>query len=584
MHFKNNYTFFLLLYIALLTTALIPYYTDGCLILGGEGDYALDFSGHLKKYGFMWFSTYGVGMQNLGSCGTGLNILLLWLIENLTGSASITNFVLIFSIYFFPFFAMYLVCKEIKATPFISFLCSLFYVVNPYILYYLTCLNQWNVFSVTMMPMLLWVILKYYHNNFKLFFFFGFISALFSFAYTNPPMLVVIHISIVLSIFMVSYYRNKKLILAQIFKKYGVVFISFVVFNFWWILSFFAGYGLSAAGKIYAHSFAESWLRITVSGHGAIIAKTFSLTTLLPMRDPWYNFFGFWYSSIFARLIVLVPIFMIVYFVLIAKDKRTRNSLNCAIFGVLLIALFFVKGNSGLFGFIYDFMFKYFPLFYIFKSPVEKFGLLYVFIFSVLLLLVIKGINHYKHYKPILGIFIFYLVFCIMPVITGNIIPDHKLRGLGYVSRKYKDKEDYIKAKRLINEDKWKYRTLSLPGVGNYQICMPNYNNKKYTGLDPFLMNTDKPFIAVHHGIHVLYNNISSAKYAKLLGIYNIGKIVINEDVMPWFGEIEKESISELKSIFSKSMPSKKSGVITLYENKNNFMPCIYAVDSTSAK
>jgi len=203
IHVLNNRTFFLILYGVLLALALIPYYTDGCLILGGEGDYVLDYSTHLSKCGFLWLSHWGTGVQNLSPCGTGLNILLLWLVEKLTGSASLTNFVLIFSIYFFPFLAMYLVCKELKTTPFISFISSLFYIVNPFMLYYLNCINQWNVFSVTVMPLFLWVILKYYHSNFKLFFFFGIISACFSFAYTNQPLLAIILISIVLSIFII---------------------------------------------------------------------------------------------------------------------------------------------------------------------------------------------------------------------------------------------------------------------------------------------------------------------------------------------------------------------------------------------
>ena len=580
----DRYVSYVILYAIFLAAALIPYYTKGAIILGGEGNYVLDFTDHLGKYGFMWCSFYGVGLPNMAPCGTGINILLLGLIEKMTGSIAITNFVLIFLMYFFPFLAMFLVAKQIKSSPFVSFAIALFYVVNPFIFYYLACMNQWNVFSMTAMPLFLWIILRYYRNNLKLFFFFGLVSALFSFAYTNPPMLVIIHLSMLLSVFISSYYHNKKFIFSEILQKYSIVFFSFILFNLWWILSFFIG-SLSAATKIYSASFADSWLNITVQGAGAIIAKTFSLTTLIPIHIPWYNFFTFWYSTIFARLIVLIPFTLVVYFVLISRNKKTSNILTCSIFLTVLVVLFFVKGNSGFFGFIYNFAFKYVPFFYIFKSPVEKFGLFFIFIFTVLLLLILKEIHREEKYRPVLGIFSIYLIFCCTPFLTGNIIPDFNMGPpYGYVSRKYKDKADYIKTRRLINEDRRKYRTLSFPGGGNYQVCIPNYNNKKYTGMDPVLMNTNKPFIAVHHGIASLYKNIPSSNYKKRLGIYNIGKVVINEDLMPWFGAIEKESIAELKSIFSKSMPFKKSGVITLYENKNNFMPCIYVVDSTSAK
>ena len=575
----NNYAFFLISYIILLALALIPYYVNGCIILGGEGDYAFDFSTHLGNYNFTWTPNFGIGIPNLAPNGTGLNILLLYLIEKLTGSVAITNFILIFSIYFFPFFAMYLVCKELKATPFISFVCSLFYVINPYMLYYLICLNQWNVFSVTVMPLFLWIILKNYHNNFKLFFFSGLISVCFSFAYTNLPMLVIIHISIILSVFVVSYYRNEKLIISQIFKKYSILLISFIAFNCWWILSFFAG-AMSIGKKIYSISFAESWLKTVVEGHGAIIAKMFSLTTNIGDTPYFSDFFTFIYNSISAKLITLIPIFIIVYLVLIIKDKRTSNVLNCAIFCFLLIVIFFVKGNSDPFGFIYDFMFEHLPFFNIFKTPVEKFGLLFIFIFSTLMLFVINSIKNQIIYRHILAIFIAYLVFCSLPMITGNIIPEQILSDGKCVSRKYKDKPEYKQLREEVNNDGLQYRILSMPGVGNYQVLLQNYNNKYYTGLDPVLMNTNKSIIAIYHHIDLLYENISLTNYRKLLGIYNIRKIVINEDLIPWFGVIGIGDIPELKKIFSEFLISKSWGSITLYDNQDDFLPRIYIVST----
>ena len=49
--FFYNYTFFLSFYAILIIMALIPYYENGAVILGGEGHYVLDFSEHLQKFG-----------------------------------------------------------------------------------------------------------------------------------------------------------------------------------------------------------------------------------------------------------------------------------------------------------------------------------------------------------------------------------------------------------------------------------------------------------------------------------------------------------------------------------------------------
>ncbi len=584
----NNRNIFLILYGALLALALIPYYSQGCLILGGEGDYVLNFLLQMRQYGFAWHPIYSIGIPNFAPGGVGLNILLLCLIEGLTGNIAITNFILIFAIYFLPFFAMYLVCKSIDATPFISFLCSFFYIVNPFMLYYLTSLNQANVFSVTVMPLFLWAVLKYYHNNFKLFFTFGFISTCFSFTYSNPPLFIIIHISIILSTVIASYYYHKKFILTETVKKYSILLLSFILFNSWWLLCLFLV--IPDAKKLYIQSFANSWLDTTVNKIGPIIAKMFSFVTMIG-EDPSHDFFTYWYGTIFARFITIFPLFMLIYFILMVKRKRPRNTLIITILSMLLVTLFFVKGNGSPFGFIYNYMFKHVPFFYIFKSPVEKFGLLYVFIFSLLLLFVIKNLTKHKYYKPMLGSFIIYLVFCSMPIFTGNIIPDYNIRREEgrYASRKYKDKAEYKQFREEMNKDISEYRILSLPGSGNYQVCMLNWNGKYYTGLDPVLLNINKPLMASYAFIYtdaymsnLFFKNISFTNYKKLLAIYTVKKIMINEDLFPWFGFVERERTPILKKIFGKFMQSKKWGSITLYDNENYFLPHIYASDSNS--
>ena len=191
-------------------------------------------------------------------------------------------------------------------------------------------------------------------------------------------------------------------------------------------------------------------------------------------------------------------------------------------------------------------------------------------------MLIMNSFNKQKYNKSVIGIFTAYLIFCSIPLFTGNILPDMNIGPYGYCSRKYKDKVEYQQAREVINNDDRMNRVLSLPGSGNYQLLVRNYNNKKYSGLDPVLTNTNKPFIAPEHHISILYDNISSKNYRQLLGIFNIGKIIINEDSLPWFGFVHKESIAELKSVFSKDFTAENWGPITLYENENYFLPVIY--------
>jgi len=572
-HILNSHLFYLLLYGILLSLALAPYYTDGSFVFGGEGNYFLDFSMYPSFYGHAWVSAYGTGIPNLAPGASGLNILVLSMVEELSGSIALTNFILIFSMYLGPFLAMYLVCKELNASPFVAFIVSLFYIVNPFVLYYLIAINQWNIFCVTVMPLFLWVILKFYQNNFKLFFLTGIVSACFSFTYANVPLLVIIQISIMLSVAIVSIYHNRKFVPAEMIKKYSIILSSYVLFNMWWILVLIDNidYGM----KIYVQSYAESYLNAVTKGKN-VIGGMFDLTYHLP-EYPGYDFFSYWYSTIPSNFITLIPIILIVLPLFCLKPFKRGSVLPVTILSILLTVLFFAKGLKAPLGNLYLYLYRYIPFFYVFKTPTQKFGILYTFILTVLLLITLLGLREKRYSRFFVAFLVVFVVFCSIPVVTGNILPDYKVPGWGTVSRKYQDKAEYKKVRKTFNSDKALYRLLTLPGGLNYQILLHSDAKYKYTGVDPILSNINRAFIGPHHNILSLYHNISSPRYEKLLGIYNLGSVIINEDKLPWFGIAEKEHIDQLKGVFNNFMPSKKWDKISFYFNIEDFVPVIYA-------
>lgn len=82
---------------------------------------------------------------------------------------------------------------------------------------------------------------------------------------------------------------------------------------------------------------------------------------------------------------------------------------------ILGIALFFAKGAQPPFGFVFEFMYRYVPLFNVFRTPDIRFGFLIVLSISILLIIVSKK------FKPV-----YFLVFvCIViaiqskPLLTG---------------------------------------------------------------------------------------------------------------------------------------------------------------------
>lgn len=578
---KKSYLFFVFLFIAILVLALLPYYQNGSMILGGEGNYVVDFKTYFSQFGFSWHSSlFGAGSPNRTPMLSGLNIVFLRLIEIFTKSAVLANFFLIFSLFFFPFLGMFLVSKYFKATPFTAFLCSLFYVVNPLVIYELNSLNQWNVFSIAVMPLFFWVVIKYYNQNLKLFLIFGLMSAACAFAFTNPPMFVIVQIALVFSVGFASYYHEQKFAFLKVIKKYCLVFASLIMFNLFWVLSVIVA--LLTAEKVYVQSFADQWLNITVRGAFPILARMFPLTVLLG-QDAGYDFYAFWYNTFLSRFIALIPLLIVVCFVYFVKIERKKRKLNLAILISLLSVLFFAKGNAHPFGFIYMFLYKNVPFFSFFKTPVEKFGLLYVFILSLLLLRVMVDYRKNRFYEKARGALIFYLVFCCVPLMKGQIIADLKTTETDYVTRRFVDKKEYQLFREEVNSDPYSYRILCLPGVGNYQVFLPSVNEKFYSGMDPIVMNINKTALTSYTGMKladILFYHLKDVKsLEQILAFFNIDKILINDDSVPWFGYVgESKDLPSLKRILDSSYGSKKWSDLTLYDVSGDALPYVYAV------
>lgn len=567
--------FLITLFALAVVWGLLPYYRQGHIVLGGEGNYVLDYGIHLKKYSFMWFSVFGYGVANVWASGTGLNIFFLRLIEKISGSVELVNFSLIFLIYFLPFLFMYWACRLMKATATLAFMVAAFYVLNPFCLFYLNSLNQWNVFSLTAMPVFLCLILKNYKDIVALFFYSAVVSLSLAQAFTNPPTAVIIHFSMIVSLAAAAIFYGSTIKITALLGRYFLLLASFCLVNAWWILGFIYG-GASSIGKLYTHSFATSWLKTTVGGHGAILAKMFSLTTIVP-DSPQYDFFSYWYSLIPSKVIALIPSILVFALLLYIRDKKEKKS-ALLFLALLLFTLFFIKGPSGAFGFLYSLLFTYFPGFYIFKTPVEKFGLLYIFIFAILLLLVFKAYRAHRNFGDLKKAFMFYLVFCAVPLLSGNLLNDYTLGALGHGSRKYKEKPSYRLMRQALMQDQAQYRILSEPGMGNYQVCIKTGDRVFYTGVDPVLMNTDKPFLASQHAIDGVYTSLALPGFTKLLGLYNIKKILVNEDLFPWFGAVGPPDARTVEEILDKhGLESRREGELVLYQNRpEDYLPLVF--------
>ena len=200
------------------------------------------------------------------------------------------------------------------------------------------------------MPFLLWITYRYYQDNIRLFMYYGIVSALFSFAYSNPPLSAIINISSLFVVYLISYYHNGKLAPMEFIGKYSLVLFSFVLFNSWWLLNLFNI--VDDALKIYSVPFATAWLEQTVAYATAPIAKSLSLTHITPAAE--WDFLGAHYHSF--------PLILVTYIIFFINDK-SHAKFNLHLLAVVLLMIFLTKGSSRPFGEVYVFLFKNIPFF-----------------------------------------------------------------------------------------------------------------------------------------------------------------------------------------------------------------------------
>ncbi|MFH0807256.1 MAG: hypothetical protein V2A57_02430, partial [Elusimicrobiota bacterium] len=252
-----------------------------------------------------------------------------------------------------------------------------------------------------------------------------------------------------------------------------------------------------------------------------------------------------------------------------------------------LIILFLTKGANAPLGGVFIWMLENIPYFYVFKTPLEKFNILYIFMISLALVPVVRGgVKKWTFY-----LLIAYLAACSIPYVTLNFMPDVAFetddngKPTKFISKKYLYKADYFNAIQEINRDKLDYRYISAPGSGNYQETIFNHNERYYRGVNPFLQATNKSFIAAYASptsdfFYSIFKNFSnSAVLEGSLNIYGAKKIVFNKDIYGSFGFVQPESPKELFDILSEEYEKEEFGPIGIF-NREKYLPRLYTARS----
>ncbi len=568
---KKDYIF--LSSFLVLLFVLIGLLSKGFILLGGEGDYFLNISSVQSLYSFSWLPMSGLGGNVNPLLQFPMTIFNVFsLLEHLGLPLKAVNMVSVFLVFALPFVSMYWLLRGVLKVGFkISALISLFYILNPLSIYHLQGLMFWNTAPLFVMPVVFGLIYKYFSDRPKLFFLFGLITFVFSFAFANIPYLGIFHIFLIISLVIISYLRSERFNFKAVIKNFIVLEASFIIFNAWWLLNLLK-FQLQDAGQNYTKNFAIGWVG-SVS-HSSIFYKLFSFTQLIDR--PFGNdfFFSTYFLNGFIGLFLLIPFSLLIASLITKKFRDSRKLAIISLF--LLFVLFLAKGVNEPFGQVYIWLLNKVPFFIIFKTPLEKFSVLFVFLFSVALIFVLRQQKKIYYY-----LFFIYLLVVSIPLVTLNFIPDYKIADNQYVSKKFVNKQEYQDTINLLNNEREDARILSLPGSLNYQVTMANHDDKYYRGMDPILYAIKKSFIAAYSSpkTEIIYKNLSNPNIKNVLAVYNIKNILINADIVPSFGFMESESTEQLAGLFSKSMKRWESGSMSIFKNYK-FLPHFYTPSS----
>ena len=580
---KNNWIKALIILLpCLLFLVLLIIFSGNYLILGGEGNYFTNFQLTRDIGSYSWGPTLqGVGFPNPTLNGLVGVFDFFLLLQKLGVSLKTVNIVIAFLVYILPFLSiLWLLNKILKVEFVISFMLSLFYLLNPFSTFHLQNLMFWNTAPFFVLPLIFGSIYKYYFYKLKLFFVFGLLTAILAFSFSNIPYLGVFHIFLVISLVIIHYMRledrSNGVGYWLMIKNFFILETSFILFNAWWLTNLIR-FQMQDVSSYYTKSFAVGWGSYAI-GDGGIMGKIFSLKTLIPLGRN--NFFSDFYNSSPMIIILIIPFLLIIWNLFInandQKNSRVRKHNLIVVFFVLLV-FFLNKGANEPLRSVYVWMLNNVPFFIIFKSPLEKFSVLLVFLLTLSLVLIFRNIkNKWPYY-----LISVYLIACAIPYVTLNFMPEYKMENFKYISKKYQYKESNFSASKFLNMNKLDYRSLSLPGSLNYQVTVLNHDgNKYYRGMDPFIYAVNKSFIAAYtsptSNLDYIFTNFSNTSVEEnLLNIYNIKRIVIDKDIYPSFGFREKEDTQKLTNIFDKNTKKQSFDSINIF-SRSDFLPHFY--------
>ncbi len=518
--YKKTFLFFIPYLIVSPLFFLYFYYVGDSILLGGEGNYFLDFSNYNENFISMW-SHWGLGHNQYFLNAANTLTFFLSLIDN----PRINSFIIYFLLYILPFILFFNFTALVSNYYFTRIIASVFYCFNPFTISFLNQMNIWNNSIVFLIPIYLFIIFKFFDDYFLLipilsisFFLLNLIG--------NPPIFVVL--ILIVNIFIIYKSIETKTSLYKTLIILLIINCAYILTNLHIVMSFL--FGDSNVGSIYEAKTVKNWL------FGTSYDLKYYLEILIGIHhfgDPNFDSFSRYFNHILVKIILISYTVYIFY-----SAYKLRDQIIIKYLISLYILFFFLsKGVLAPGGFIYSLMFEFIPMFNIFKTPTEKFAVIIFTLLSVLILKVFSS-NFYNNSMIIKNSILIILLF---PIYSGFIFLDHnsvKIKS----SKIYPDFKEDIEVINFIEDNYSNSIVLHLPGHMNYQSWKININNKKtFSGNDPILHNLKNNRYMDFSLNNDIYNSIIANDYEYffyLSSLYNVRLLYFNKNHLYPFSSV----------------------------------------------
>lgn len=411
----------LLLLISLIISS--AWFRKGEFIAGGEsGLWLYDAQRSFNKSNVVW-SELATGLP-LPSFITRIPVLYITVILQKFFSEVASQMIIYFLLIASGMLGMFYLTNEIikeKNSIQIAKYVSIFYLLNVY-----SMIQVWNrllyptMFVWSYLPWFMFLFVKIINEpKIKWIFYLTLSSIIFSNAFTIPTYIFAIWLPAILWLLIKILTDRKKINLKENFKYLyrglGVV-IFWIVINLWWIYPFIK-VGSDIFTSLFSWKFNYAILRSVSKQHSIKDFLTLYHGFYLRTADLWDG----WYETKLAEIIALIVFFVFLLgFIKIVKTKKYRF-----IFFLTLFSFFIIKGSHGIFGEVfYEWLFKTFPQAGIFRNPYEKFGIVWLFSYSISFGLGLNLlVNRLMKNRKFLSSFILILTMIILvwPMWTGDV-------------------------------------------------------------------------------------------------------------------------------------------------------------------